>query len=96
METSWVYRREGEEYKKQPAINYRIACFAFLLAYLKGDRGDFIWNSIGVKALGLYESKLRELAIECAKRDLIQYQYAGSVTAISFNNLLNKIESDAI
>ena len=77
-----------------PEITYRVACLAFLLAYLKGDRGEFIWNSIGANALCLYESKLRELATECAKKDLMQYQYAGSVTAISFTNLLNKIGID--
>jgi len=82
--------------RTQPDINYRIACFAFLLAYLNGDGGDFIWNSLGVKALCLYESRLRELAVECSRRDLMQYQYAGSVTAISFNNLLNKIGINAI
>ena len=75
----------------QPEITYRTACFAFLLAYLNGDRGDFIWNNIGVNALCLHESKLRALAIECAKNDLMQYQYAGSVTAINFTNLLNKM-----
>jgi hypothetical protein len=78
--------------RKQPEITYRVACFAFFLAYIKGERGDFIWNSLGVKALCLYESKLRALAIECAKRDLMQYQYAGGVTAISFHNLLKKQE----
>ncbi len=77
--------------RTQPEVTYRVACFAFLLAYISGDRGDFIWGSIGVNALFLYESKLRELAIECAKKDLMQYQYAGSVTAINFTNLLNKI-----
>lgn len=75
----------------QPEVTYRVACFAFLLAYLNGDRGDFIWGSISVNALCLFESKLRELAIECAKKDLMQYQYAGSVTVINFTNLLNKI-----
>ena len=80
----------------QPEISFKIACFAFLLAYLKGERGDFIWNSIGVKALGLNESKLRELAIECAKRDLMQYLYAGNVTSISFSELLKKIGIDAV
>ncbi len=75
----------------EPSITYKVACFAFLLAYLKGNRGDFIWSSIGVKALCLPETKLRELAIECAMKDLMQYQYAGSVTAIRFTNLLNKI-----
>jgi len=82
--------------RRQPEINFRVACFAFLMAYLKGDRGDYIWNSTSVKALCLYESKLRELAVESTKRDLMQYQYAGSVTAIAFNNLLNKIEINAI
>jgi len=77
--------------RMQPEITAQVACFAFLLAYLNGDRGDFIWGSIGVNALCLYESKLRELAIECARKDLMQYQYAGSVTAINFTNLLNKI-----
>ena len=75
----------------QPEITYRTACFAFLLAYLNGERGDFIWNNIGVNALCLHESKLRALAIECAKNDLMQYQYAGSVTAINFTNLLIKM-----
>ena len=77
--------------RTQPVITYRVSCFAFLLAYINGGRGDFIWGSIGVNALCLNESKLRELAIECAKKDLMQYQYAGSVTAINFINLLNKI-----
>ncbi len=80
--------------RTQPVVTYRVACFSFLLAYLNGLRGDFIWNSIGVKALCLPESKLRELAMECAKKDLMQYQYAGSVTAISFTNLLSKIGID--
>lgn len=78
----------------QPEISYRVACFAFLLAYLQGDRGEFIWKNKGVAALGLPESKLRELAMECARRDLMQYQFAGSVTAISFQTLLNKIGID--
>jgi len=80
--------------RTQPEITYRIACFAFLLAYLKGDRGDFIWGSIGVNALCLYQTELRAFASECAKKDLMQYQYAGSVTAISFTNLLNKMGID--
>ncbi|MEI7830025.1 MAG: hypothetical protein WCI31_09655 [Prolixibacteraceae bacterium] len=82
--------------RTQPGINYRVACFAYLLAYLKGARGEFVWNNSGVKSLCLNEIRLRELAIECAKRDLMQYQYAGSVTAITFNDLLNKIGINAI
>ena len=81
--------------RSQPDINYRVACFAFLLAYLKGERGDYVWNSVAAKTLCLSEKKLRELAIECSNRDLMLYQCAGSVTSISFNHLLNKIGIDA-
>jgi hypothetical protein len=65
--------------------------FAFFLAYLDGDRGDFILTSKWVKALFLSESKLRELAIEGSMRNLFQYQYGGNVTSISFSNLLIKL-----
>ena len=82
--------------RTQPEINYSVACFAYLMAYIKGARGEFIWNNIGVKSLCMSEIRLRELAIECAKQDLMQYQYAGSVTAISFNHLLSKIGINAI
>jgi hypothetical protein len=78
----------------EPEISYRVACFAYLLAYLEGYRADFIWNSIVVGALCLSEQKLRELAIECSRRDLIQYQHAGSVTVLNFTVLLNKIGID--
>ena len=80
----------------QPDINYQVACFAFFLAYLKGDRGEFIWKNTGVKALCLSESKLRELAVECKQRDLMEYQSAGEVTTISFNQLMKKTGIDAI
>ena len=75
----------------QPEVGFRIACFAFLLAFLEGDRGEFIWKNKGVAVMCLPESKLRTLAIECARRDMLQYQSAGSVTVINFNKLLQSI-----
>jgi len=62
------------------------------MAYLNGLRGDFILTSDWVKALTLDERTIRSLAIEAAKRDLLQYQYAGNVTSITFKNLLNKLD----
>lgn len=82
--------------RQQPEINYLTAAFAFFIAYLKGESGDYIWESKGVKALCLSESKLRELAAECTRRDLLQYQFSGGVTAFSFENLLKKPEIHAI
>ena len=81
--------------RTQPDISYRVACFAFLLSYIKGERGEFLFKGIGVKALCLPDQKLRDLALESAKRDLMQYQYAGNVTSIGFTNLLSKAGIDA-
>jgi len=80
----------------QPDIDLWAACFAFFLAFLSGKSGDFIWNAPVVKALCLGESILRKLAEDCVRKDLIQYQYAGNVTVISFDNLLIKTGIDAI
>lgn len=82
--------------RTQPKITYIIVAFAFFMAYLHDLRGDFILTSIWVKALSLNDSNIRELAIEAAKRDILQYQYAGNVTAISFTNLINKLEINGI
>ena len=79
-----------------PQVTYKVVAFALLLSYLSGERGDFLIQSPTVKALCLSESKLREFVIEASKRDYLQYQYAGNITTISFDNLTNKIGIDAI
>ena len=82
--------------RAQPVIGYKVVAFAFFMAYLNGLRGDFILTSNWVKALSLSDQIVRELAIEAAKMDLLQYQYAGNITSISFNNLINKLEINGI
>jgi len=77
-------------------ITYQVVCFAMLLSYIGGLRGDFINQSYCVLSLCLSEAKVRELALEASKRDLIQYQFAGNITSISFNILLTKIRINAI
>lgn len=94
--SSWKQARfitgKVKNIRTQPDITYKVVAFAFFMAYLNDLRGDFILTSKWVKALSLGDASIRELAIEAAKRDLLQYQYAGSVTAISFTNLTNKLE----
>lgn len=82
--------------RTNPHVTYKVVAFAILLSYLSGERGDFLIKSPTVKALCLSESKLREFVIEASKRDFLQYQFAGSVTTISFENVMNKIGIDAI
>ena len=75
----------------QPEISYKVAAFAFLLSFLKGDRGEFILKNPIVKALCLNEKSMKEMAIEAAKQDLLQYQFGGSVTSFAFPQLLSKL-----
>lgn len=82
--------------RTQPEINYLVVTFALLLAYISGLRGDFILKSDWVKALSLDEKTIRSLAIEAGKRDLLQYQYAGNVTSITFKNLLNILDINGL
>jgi hypothetical protein len=82
--------------RSQPQITYKVIAFAMLLSFLDGERGDFIIHSKCVNALCLSETKLRELAVEASKRDYLQYQFAGNITAITFDNLINKIGINAI
>ncbi len=76
----------------QPDIDSFIVCFAFLMAYMNGERGEYILNSQVVRSLCLTEGKLKELAIECGKRGLMNYQSSGSVTNIAFHDLSRKLQ----
>ncbi len=77
--------------RKEQNHTYRTVAFAFLMAYLSGERGDFILSSKWVKTLALNDSRIREFASEASKRDLLKYQYAGNVSVISFDNLFKRL-----
>ena len=76
--------------------DYYLVTFALILAYLDGIRGDFLFAGKWVKVLDITESQVRELALEAARRDLLQYNYAGGVTTFSFNNIFNKLNINGI
>lgn len=78
--------------RTQPEISYQVVAFASLLAYLNGVRGDFILKSNWIKAFCLDDKTIRYLLMEASKRDLLQYQFAGNVTSITFNKLLTKLD----
>ncbi|MGA2408519.1 MAG: hypothetical protein ABSF81_17475 [Bacteroidales bacterium] len=82
--------------RTKTAPDYFIVTFALILAYLDGIRGDFLFASKWVKVLDIIESQVRELALEAARRDLLQYNYAGGVTTISFGNLYKKLNINGI
>ena len=75
----------------QPEIDYRTVAFALLMGYLEGLRGEFLMGSKYIRALGLPETKTRELIAEAAKRDILQYQHSAHVTTVMFPSLLKTI-----
>ncbi len=77
-------------------ISVKVACFSFILAYISGLNGDYIWRSAGCKALLLGEEKLRELAITANRQGLLLYQSAGDITVISFDYLMKEMGIDGI
>jgi hypothetical protein len=82
--------------RSRTAPTHRNVAFAVLLAYLDGLRGDYLLTSPTVKVLDLSELDLRDKLFEAAKRDLLQYQYSGSVTTVSFRNLFRRMGIDGI
>jgi hypothetical protein len=80
--------------RRQPEIGYWTVTFALLLGYLEEMRGEFLLGSKYINALGLSTNRVKELILEASKRDLVQYQSSGHVTAIILNKLLAKIGID--
>ena len=100
LASSWkqVGYLEGktQNVRVQPKPQRYAVTFALLLAYLNGDRGEFILRSPTATALGLSEMELREAAADAARHDLLQYQAAGAVTAFAFPQLVTALNLHGI
>ncbi len=75
---------------------YHAVAFALFLGYLDNLRGDFLFHTKWIKVLDSTEKEIKALAHEAAKRDLVQFQFAGSVTVVNFNTLIKKLNLDGI
>lgn len=87
---------KAKNIRTRTAPTHRTVAFAVLLAYFDGLRGDYLLTSPTVKVLDLSELDLRDKLFEAAKRDLLQYQYSGSVTTVSFRNLFRRMGINGI
>ena len=66
--------------------------FALFLGYVEGQRGEELVKTEWIKVFELTEIEIRELMSEASIRDLILYNYAGGVTVIRFDKLINAIK----
>ena len=71
--------------KVKPTAN--TLAFAFLMAYLNDDRGEYILQDKFVQILEVNNTTLKDLTAEANIKGLMEFRAAGSVVSISFNNL---------
>jgi hypothetical protein len=81
--------KDNVRLKTDPGVH--AVAFAFLMSYLNGDRGSFLFQSPWVKVLDCPEQQLRNLIFEASKQELLEYKHSGSVDIISFDNLLGEL-----
>lgn len=75
--------------KTAPGIH--AVTFAFLISYLNGDRGSFLFQSQWVKVLDCSDDYLHNSLMEASGQDLLAYKSSGSVRIINFDNFLGKL-----
>ncbi|RIV27354.1 hypothetical protein DYU11_03310 [Fibrisoma montanum] len=68
-----------------------VVTFAFLMAYINGDRGEYLLGSIWVKALEQDADTLHHFLVQASHKGWLTYQRAGSVMSISFESLIQEI-----
>lgn len=70
-----------------------VVIMAFLMAYLNGDRGEFLFQSQWVKALEQDTENLHKFLILGSQKGWLTYQRAGLVISISFDSLLQQLST---
>lgn len=71
-----------------------VVIMAFLLSYLNGDRGEFLWQSKWVKALEQDSESLHQFLILGSQKGWLTYQKAGAVMSVSFESLIQQLSAN--
>lgn len=75
------------------APSYFAVAFAFLMAYLDGERGDYLFNHPSVKALDASREEVLTLIKAASDRGFLSYNQSGASTVISFQNYLKDLKN---
>ena len=70
-----------------------IASFAFLIAYLDGLRGDYLFNHPTVRALDASREETLSLLKAASDRELLSYNRSGASIVISFDGYLKNLSN---
>ena len=70
---------------------YFAVAFAFLMAYLDGSRGDYLFDHPSVKALDASREEMLTLIKAASDRELLNYNRSGASIVISFEKYLKNL-----
>jgi hypothetical protein len=73
--------------------SYFTVSFAFLMAYLDGARGDYLFNHPSVRALDASREEILTLIKAASDRGLLNFNRSGASMVISFENYLKDLNN---
>lgn len=71
--------------------SYLSVAFSFLMAYLDGSRGEYLFQHPSVKALDASKEDVLQLIKAASDRELLNFNKSGASTIVSFDNYLKNI-----
>jgi hypothetical protein len=80
--------------RSQPIATPGVVCFAVLLGYLSGVRGESLFQTEYAKLLGCSMEQSIELSVDASRKGWIVMKRLGSVIEILFPNLLSQEEME--
>ncbi len=95
LASSWTQSGHllGEKGKTRQKVtpDSTVISYALFLAYLSGDRGNALFDSMWLKLLDTSVHHLHNLAQQAAQKGWLEYRHAGQVTEITFRHFMEKI-----
>ena len=77
--------------RKQVTPDSTVVAYAIFLAYLSGDRGNALFDSVWLKILDTSNHQLHNLAQQASKKGWLEYRHSGQVTEITFRHFMEKL-----
>jgi hypothetical protein len=94
LASSWTqagYFVDGKtKSRKQVAPDATVMAYALFLAYLSGERGNLLFDSLWLKILDTSNHQLHNLAQQASQKGWLEYRHAGQVTEITFRHFMEK------
>lgn len=85
-----------EKVRTAPVITPAVTCYALLLGYMCGARGQLLLNTFWCRLLDAGDSTLYDLAHQASRRGLLVFKHIGNVVEVRFPELLTERERNRI